>query len=78
MPEKDLQKHINSEVRKQLEDHSEHLKIANKEMGIVQNDIAWLKNEFTEIKNVVKSTDNKVWGLLVGIVLILFRVFING
>lgn len=70
----ELQEHINEEVKKTLELHSEHLAIANREMGDikiglegVKIDLSWLKRAFWIVAG------SSVGGLLTGLINLLFK-----
>lgn len=63
-----LQKHINAEVKQDIEHLYNHADIANKEMGTIKTDIAVLKSEFVEMKKSIKSVDSKQWAIIVLIV----------
>lgn len=70
------QKEVNQAHEDKLEAHDKHLKIANEEMGVVQNDIKWLKKEFNEIKSYVKSLNWKIWALLASAVISILIRFV--
>lgn len=45
-----------------------HANIANEEMAIIKNDIAWMKDK-------INSMDNKLWGIIVLMLGMLYKVF---
>lgn len=73
MPE-NLQEHINMEIREDIKQLYKHADIANREMGVIKNDVSW-------IKSALGGLDNRVWailgtivvGFLTSIVLILIK-----
>ena len=64
------QEYINKEVNETLSDHSAHLQIANREMGMVQQDIAWLKGWAGDI-------DKKLWAIIVLLIGTAIKIFIQ-
>ena len=53
----DIQQEINLKVATSLE-------IANKEMGIVQTDISWIKNKLDDFEKRWDKLDNRIWGII--------------
>ena len=51
-------------IEELLRSHQEHLEIANSEMGIIKNDISWLKNIFIDFKEIIEKLDTRVWTIL--------------
>lgn len=56
------QEYINEEYKEMLVNHEKRLDIANSEMGVVKNDVAW-------IKGIIEKLDLRVWLILSGIIL---------
>ncbi len=52
------------DIEKLLESHQKHLIIANEEMGVVQNDIAWLKESRKEDRLILDKIDTRTWWIL--------------
>ena len=64
-----LQHEINDNVEK-------HLAIANEEMSIIKNDIAWIKDAFSDAKKTLDKFDNRTWTILVTIIVgFLIQIF---
>jgi hypothetical protein len=57
-----VQEHINNEVNEDIGKLYDHAKIANEEMFVIKNDIAW-------IKKIIESHDAKLWTILASIVI---------
>lgn len=51
-----------AEIQDVLVSHSKHLEIANSEMGIIKNDINW-------IKGILEKLDTRIWIILATIIL---------
>ena len=64
----------NGEKKRIIEDVKQlyrHADIANREMGIVQTDIKWMKSK-------LKNLDAKVWGILVSVIIgILVQIYLK-
>lgn len=56
------QKQINKEVKDILKIHAEHLAVANNEMCIIKNDVAW-------IKRIIERHDILLWSILSTVIL---------
>ena len=53
----DIQQEINEKV-------AGHLEISNKEMGIVQTDISWIKGKLDDFEKRWDKLDNRIWGII--------------
>jgi len=53
----DLQKHLNEENRRDIERLFDHAEVANREMGVIKNDIGWIKRKLEKV-------DNRNWWIL--------------
>ena len=53
-----------SDIEKLLASHQEHLLIANEEMGVVKNDIAWIKKQIGCFEQRFDKLDNRVWAII--------------
>lgn len=67
MSDSKLQEHINKEVDDTLKTHEKHLAIANREMGVLKTDVAWIKSKLEKV-------DTRTWWILGSVVL---GIFIN-
>ena len=61
MTEKNGQKEINERNKEDIQQLFSHADIANREMGIVQTDIAWIKAKLEKV-------DTRTWWILAAII----------
>lgn len=67
---------LNQQFKETLNDHAEHLKIANSEMGVIKNDLGVVKNDVVWFREKIESFDkrldkfeSKIWAVITIIVL---------
>ncbi len=63
MTEEQLKKNT-IDIEKLLASHQEHLIIANQEIGVVKNDIAWIKDKMECFEQRFDKLDGRVWWIL--------------
>ncbi len=61
---------------KDIEKLYDHAKIANEEMSVVKNEMTTIKNDILWLKGWMQSMDIKVWGVLIGLLIALIKLFI--
>jgi len=64
----------NSQFWQAIQNIQNHINIINKEIGVCQNDIAWLKQSWWELINWLKYITG---GIIVGIFLSLWNLIIS-
>ena len=66
-----LQTHINEEVEQTLTAHTESLKVANHEMGLVHERLSMVEVNVGWVKNLLEKVDLRVWVVLTGIIVVI-------
>jgi len=66
-----LQEHLNTETKKDIEHLYKHAEVANREMGIIKTDVDWIKKKLEKV-------DSRSWWILGTVILgIAMQVVLN-
>lgn len=68
---------INQEINKDIDELYDHAKIANGEMGDIKVEMGIVKNEIYWIKEKANNIDSKVWWLITGGIFGVLMVVLN-
>lgn len=63
------QKQINKDVQAQIVQLGKHAEVANKEMGLIQKDIEWIKLVIGKMDKNIERVDARGWAILTAIIL---------
>lgn len=58
-----------TKIQKDIEKLYNHAEVANKEMGLIRNDIEWIKDKFLALEKRFDKLDERNWWILATIIL---------
>lgn len=67
----------NEYYEKSIDELKKHAEVANNEMGGIQKDMSVLKNDVAWLKEKWTSNENKLWGIIVILIGTAIKIFLN-